>query len=320
MPDERLLFFYGNDEFAIARRLSELQARYDPSGMNTARLEARLVSLDALNNAINALPFLSDRRLVFLANPSARTSNSQEREKFLDFLLAAPPTTLIVLYETVEPREAARHWLVRCTEQGRLKAEAFFLPRAKEMPGWILEEVRRQGGHMEPAAAVRLAEMVGEDTRTAAQEIAKLLTYVNFARPVNLADVEAVSIVSAQEDIFALVDAIGSRQIRQAQKMLHHLLEIEDPFALWGMIMRQFRLLLQTREVLDRGGTPREVQQRLGVVEFVAGKLSDQARRFSLPGLEAIYHRLLEIDEQVKTGRIALDVALDVFLVEIAGH
>lgn len=320
MPADRLLFLYGNDEFAIMRRLSELQARYDPGGMNTARLEARLVSLDALNNAINAVPFLSDRRLVFLANPSARTSNPQEREKFFDFLLAAPPTTLIVLYEAVEPREATKHWLVRRAEQGQLKAEAFFLPRAREMPGWILEETRRQGGQMEPAAAVRLAEMVGEDTRTAAQEITKLLTYVNFSRPVTLADVEAVSIVSAQEDVFALVDAIGSRQVRQAQKMLHRLLESEDPFALWGMIVRQFRLLLETREVLDEGGSPREVQQRLGVVEFVAGKLSEQARRFSLPALEAIYHRLLEMDEQVKTGRIALDVALDVFLVELVGR
>ena len=72
MPHENVLFLYGNDEFAIARRLAELQSRHDKDGMNTARLEARSVSEDDLNNAVNAMPFLSDRRLVFLSNPSAR--------------------------------------------------------------------------------------------------------------------------------------------------------------------------------------------------------------------------------------------------------
>ncbi|MCX7607762.1 MAG: DNA polymerase III subunit delta [Anaerolineales bacterium] len=315
---KNLLFFYGDDEFSIARRLTELQTQLDASGLNTARLEARLVSLDELNNAVNTMPFLSDRRLVFLANPSARTSNPDEREKFLEFLLTAPPTTVIVLHELVEPREASKHWLVRRAAKGDLKAEAFFLPTLKEMPAWIVQEAKRQGGQMELAAAVRLTEMVGDDTRVAAQEIAKLLTYVNFARPVTLVDVETVSIVSAQGDVFALVDAIGSRQVRLAQRMLHQLLQSEDSFALWGMIIRQFRLLLQAREILDGGGGAREVQQRLGVHEFVATKITEQAQRFSLSALETLYHRLLEIDEQVKTGQVALDLALDILIVELA--
>ena len=39
MTDSPLLFLYGNNEFAIARRLDELQSALDEDGMNTARLE-----------------------------------------------------------------------------------------------------------------------------------------------------------------------------------------------------------------------------------------------------------------------------------------
>ncbi len=314
---ETIIFLYGNDEFAIARRLAELQARYDKDGMNTARLEARTVSADELNNAVNAMPFLAEKRLVFLANPSARTSSPAERQKFLDFLLAAPPSTLVVMHEAVEPREAARHWLVKRAEKGDLKAEAFFMPRLKDMPGWIVSEAKRQGGQMEPDAAARLSEMVGEDTRAAAQEIVKLLTYVNFARPVSVQDVESVSVVSAQGDVFALVDALGSGDGRKAQRVLHQLLEDKDALSLWGMVIRQFRLLLQAREILDLGGNRYQVQETLGLHEYVAGKISEQARRFSLPVLEAFYHKLLEMDEAAKTSQAPLDMALDVLLVEL---
>ncbi len=319
MPAEKLLFLYGNDEFAIARRLDDIQSRHDAGGMNTARLEARLASDEELNNAVNAMPFLGAQRLVFIANPSARTSDPALRKKFIDFLLAAPPSTMVVLHELVEPRDIKIHWLARRAEKGDIQAEPFLQPRSKEMTAWIINEARRQKGQMEGNAAARLAEMVGEDTRLAAQEITKLLTYASYSRPVTLADVEAVSIVSTGGDVFALVDALGSGNGRKAQKVLHQLLEDEDAMALWGMVIRQFRLLLQAREILDGGGGNNQVQQMLGLHEYVAGKMTEQARRFTLPSLEAIYHRLLEMDAAAKTSQVTLDLALDMLIVDLTG-
>jgi DNA polymerase III delta subunit len=58
-------FLFGNDEFAITRKLKEFEADFtDPTSadMNTARLEARSMSEDDLNNAVNAMPFLAKRR------------------------------------------------------------------------------------------------------------------------------------------------------------------------------------------------------------------------------------------------------------------
>ena len=62
-----------------------------------------------------------------------------------------------------------------------------------------------------------------------------------------------------------------------------------------------------------------EVEQALGVHAFVAGKAFDQAHRFTLPALEKIYHRLLEIDEAAKTGRMPLEVGMEILVVELAG-
>jgi DNA polymerase-3 subunit delta len=322
MPN--VYFLFGNDEFDIARRLKEFATDFpDPTSadMNTARLDARTMSENDLNMAVNAMPFLAPQRLILLADPSNRYSKPTDRKKFEAFLEKMPDTARMVIYEGVETKEVERHWLVKWAAKHNklVKTQAFMLPRPWEMTGWIVNEAKSQGGIIEPAAAAKLAEMVGVNTRQAGQEIAKLLAYVNWERQIGVQDVEAVSIVTAEESIFDFVDALSNGDSQSAQRLLHRLLENEDAFSFWGMVIRQFRLLLLAREVLDSRGGKEEVAQALGVHPYVAEKTTGQARSFTLPDLERIYHRLLEIDEGAKTGQFALDLALDTFVVELAG-
>ncbi|GAB4466972.1 MAG: DNA polymerase III subunit delta [Anaerolineales bacterium] len=320
-----LFFLFGNDEFAISRKLKEFESDFpDPTSadMNTARLDARSVSEDDLNNALNAMPFLAKRRLVLLANPSAKYNNPSSRKKFLEYIEKTPETTRLVMYETVEPRDADKHWLVRWAEKNSklIQTKAFMLPKLRDMTGWIVNEAKNQGGQIEPRAAEMLKDMVGADTRQAGMEIAKLLAYVNWARSVKVEDVEAVCIVTSQQSVFDFVDALSNGNGKSAQRLLHRLLETDDPFALWGMVVRQFRLLLQAREILDGRGNKDDVARALSVHPFVAEKTAQQAAHFSMETLEAIYHRLLKIDEGVKTGQVTLDLALDTLVMELAGR
>ena len=320
MPN--VYFLYGNDEFAITRRLKEFEADFtDPTSadMNTANLEARTMGSDELNNAVNAMPFLASKRLVTLGNPSGKYTKPNDRKKFKEFIENVPETARLVIHETMEPRDVKVHWLVKWAdnETKLVKTQAFMLPRQWEMAGWIVNETKNQGGEIGPPAAAKLAEMVGVNTRQAGQEIAKLLTYVNWKRQVEVQDVEAVSIVTAQESVFDFVDAMAGGDSKSAQRLLHRLLENDDAFSLWGMVVRQFRLLLMAREVLDSRGGKDEVSRALGVHPFVAEKTTGQARAFTLPVLERIYHKLLEIDEGVKTGQFALELALDMLVVEL---
>jgi DNA polymerase-3 subunit delta len=315
-------FLYGDDEFAIARRLNEFMADFPDASsaeMNITRLDAAAMSDGDLNNAVNAMPFLAEKRLVILANPSVKYDTPEARKKFRLFLEATPDSARLILHEIITAREAKDHWLVKWASKNAsiVKTQSFVLP-ARDMTGWIVKEARTQGGEIERTAAARLAEMVGADTRQAAQEIAKLLAYANWARPIGVSDVEQVSIFTAQQSIFDFVDALALADGKRAQALLHHLLDSEEWFALWGMVLRQFRLLLQAREILDGRGNQEDVVRLLHVHPYVAEKATNQARRFSITALEGIYRRLLEIDEGVKTGQFTLDLALDLLVVELA--
>jgi DNA polymerase-3 subunit delta len=336
-----ILILHGNDELAIAAHIEKLCAGLgDPATaeLNIALFDGRSgLNFEALNTAVNAAPFLAPRRVMVLVHPGAAFPaatarkkiiepqderqpatpfpSTVARKKFLELLDKAQPTTTIVLVEYEELKRD--HWLMKWAAgtSGRAGVHAYNMPKRWEMPRWIETEAKKQGGKIDPDAAARLSEMVGENTRIAAQELTKLLTYVNFQRPIRMMDVEKVSIVSAQSSVFELVDALGQNDGKKAQHILHQLLEDEEAFELWGMVIRQFRLLLQAREMLDEHATIIDVQNALELRDFVAQKVCNQARRFSMPALESIYHKLLEIDEGAKTSQVPLDLALDTLIV-----
>jgi len=170
------------------------------------------------------------------------------------------------------------------------------------------------GGQIKPDAARALAFLVDGDLRMVDQELQKLLAYVNGKRPISEEDVMTLTADANQGDIFTLVDALAMRDARNSMRMLHRLLEYNDYFAIFGMITRQFRLLIQTREALDQGIPENAVASFLKINPYVAGKLLQQARRLTMSELENAYRRLLEVDKAVKTSQADDELALEIFV------
>jgi len=319
---------YGEDEFAISSFLTGLQAKMGDATtaeMNTTRLDGRSLSIDALTNAVYAMPFLAPRRLVILTNPLAKLSSSILREKFVALLERVPSSTALVLVENRQltddrdRRKNKLHWLEEWAQKAgeRAVVRTYPLLRGEAVPRWIQERAKTLGGQFSPEAAEWLADQAGNEPRLLDQEIRKILTYVDFKRPVEPDDVEHLTPFSRQGDIFAMVDALANHRAREAQGMLHHLLEEQDALSIFGMVVRQFRLLVQTREVVDKGGREMDVVRELKISPFVAGKLVPQSRHFTQKQLEGIYRVLLEMDEAVKTSQIEADLALDMLFMSL---
>jgi DNA polymerase-3 subunit delta len=320
----------GFDEFAISNFLNALQAKMGDATiaeMNTTRIDGRSLSIDALTNAVSAMPFLAPRRLVILTNPLAKLNNVTLRDKFVALLERVPPSTALVLVENrqltedKDRRNGKIHWLELWANQAGERAifRTFLIPRGEAMTEWILERAEAMGGQFTPEAAERLADQVGDEPRQLDQEIRKILTYVDFKREVQPDDIDHLTPFSRQGDIFAMVDALSFHKGREAQGILHRLLEEQDALYIFGMVVRQFRLLLQARELLDHGGRETDIVRELKVSSYVAGKLVSQTHQFTQEKLEGIYRRLLELDEAAKTGQIEIDLSLDMLITTLAG-
>jgi len=324
----------GDDNTRIKEVIAGFQAGLgDPSmaGLNTTRHDGETLSYETLQADALTMPFLADRRLIIVGNARAFLSKmaKDRTQNCLDLLGNLPETTALVM--VVEDQQAKKRG-ERFWEHG--KAYAWLtdwmrdhndlallvdcaLPDEEDMPSWILRKAKELGGGFKPDAARLLASYVGNNTLRAQNEMEKLITYVGDRQVVEEADVSLLTAQEQEGDIFALTDALGERNGKAAMKQFLLLLEHNDLLELTGMIHRQFRLLIQAREILDAGGKPQDIERELGVLGFVARKLSDQARRFNMRQLLEIYDRLLKIDLDMKTGGTPGDVAYELLIADL---
>jgi DNA polymerase-3 subunit delta len=318
--------FHGTDEFTCRAQLQAMRAQMgDPTtaDLNTAVLDGKQASAADVLSAARAVPFLSDKRLVivegmlsWLTRKGAGAVGKAELERLADGLTALPDWARIVFveYEALSDRNPILN-LAR-TEPGGYHKE-FNPPRNPVQ--WIIIQAREEyGADIERGAAIALAAVIGEDLRAADSEIAKLAAYVNGTRPIREDDVALLTTYVSEANVFEMVDAIGKRDGATAARLLHRLLDQNDPLQLFGMIVRQFRLLILAREYLNEGGSPKEIGKTIGVHPFVGEKLGDQVKAFTLEQLEAIYHFVLETDVGIKTGKVDSELALDLLIAGVA--
>ena len=321
---------HGDDQLAIRRFLENMLEKVatDPTiaDMNTTRLDGRQASEEELRSSVGTMPFLADRRLVILTHPLVKANTDAGRKRFQALLDSLPDTAALVLVFEDESDSRGRwkslhehHWLHKWLEKAGSKGyyHRCALPDLNHMPEWVRKEAQSQGGQFTPEGARALAGHVGNDTQLAWQEIDKLLMYVDRKRPIEPEDVDELTAQGGEANVFQMVEEMASGNARSALKLLHRLLEEQEPLQLFGMVVRQFRLLIQVRELLDEG-LGQSVAQEMHLYPRMANDLTTQARRFSMPQLEQIYHHLLDIDEAIKSSRVSADLALDTFFVELS--
>jgi DNA polymerase-3 subunit delta len=160
---------------------------------------------------------------------------------------------------------------------------------------------------------------VGGNLRLLDQEITKLVTYTAGERAITGEDVDAIVPYAQAVIIFDLVDALGQRNGRAAARTLHGLLDAgAAPLYLLAMIARQFRLLIQVKELQGLGVNQQGIVKTLGLHPFPARKLQAQAIRFNASQLETILRWILDADVAIKSGQMEPEAALDLLVADVA--
>jgi DNA polymerase III subunit delta len=306
---------HGEDEFAIKQFVSSMQEKIGDKtvqDMNISEFAGKNIKMESLRASAMAAPFLATRRIIILDNGLSQFSTKTQKEKFLSIISTVPQTTALIISEY--KKLPATNWLLKWVKenQAHCYVKEFGLPKGPQMVKWIRDSVKSKGGEISSEAASYLREIVSDNPRVANLEIDKLLAYVNFARMIEFDDVEAVGTVSGgQGDFFALIDSITSKDQRKSSSILNNLLSEQPPLMLFFSVVGHFRLLLQTREIIDGGGIDGTVAKSLSIHPFRAKKLAAQAKTLSKGFLDETYKQLQQYDFEIKTGKIQPDLALE---------
>ncbi len=301
-------------DFTGERRLRAIKASLgDDSAvaLNMAVFEAGHATLADVTAACDAIPFLAERRLVILRGFLARLSSPRGSDvAWIEQRLTHLPDFVdVVLVEESTPEGPGLALQKRLESEGRLLCERDATLDAAGAMAFAREVARERGWDIAPQMAEALVDAIGFDRIALEREIEKLDLY-RRAAPIDRDALEAL--VARQESgrDWEFVRALGERDSRRTLAEWRRLTDRgDDPHHLLARMGRQVRQIAQASDVLRRGGAG-DVARTLGVSPGIAGAISAQARRWSLPEARRLFAALVEADHLGKTGGAPLDHSL----------
>jgi len=327
-----LYILSGDDDFSLHQSLEEIKRGIgDPTTLvtNTTTLESQQVTLSQLRTVCETLPFLAERRLVIVRGllerfepkgkpgrkKTPRMPDQQNEYKLLaEHIKKIPDSTILVL---IDGGIRSNNPLLRELSD---KAEVKSFPRLKdaELRQWIQNRVAEEGGSISSQAVALLTKLVGSNLWVMASEINKLVLFTS-GRRIEEEDVKGVVSHAQPTSVFAMVDAILEFKADVAEQALQQLLQRgAAPAYLLVMLSRQVRMIVRVKELKNQRKTGVEIQNKLGLTsEFALRKTLEQATRYPLARLKGVYHKLLEADLSIKTGKYDAELALSILIAEL---
>lgn len=321
-----VIFLYGADSFrsrdSLRRLVEKFKRERDPSGYNVVQLDAADdTDAQRIIAEMLSVPFLAERRMIVIEHLlSAKVSELQEavlqrmEEKKL------PESNVIILWEDVDSfkTKLAKAFAERLAKEPF--SQRFDALTGIKLQEWIESEVTRRGGTIEKNVAPFLANYGSDDLWFVSTVIDQLIAYAienGKPRPITTSDVRLFVPEAVSDEIFPLVDAIVAGRGQTVFAEIHEQYRKgEDVQYLFAMVLRQFRILLELRDMLEREDmmTSDVAAKRTGIHPFVVKKSWPLVKQFTVAELRQIYHEFLVLDEQIKTTGMDDQVLFDVLV------
>jgi len=324
--------FYGEETYLQEQAVLRFKefAVGGQSELNCEVVDGETATPAQIVESAETLPLFSERRLVVVKNPvffkSAKRGGQKEdaeegakedvQEKPLIDYIENPLVSTCLIFTVTGPVDKRRRIFKAVKECGR-ELEFTCLSR-EELAGWLAKRARAEGRRFAPGAEYALVDAAGPLLQNLAVELEKLLNYSRGRETITKKDIFQVCPPKPEENVFAVVDAVGNRRCGEALAGIKDMLAArEPPLKILSMIARQFRLLLQVHDMTEKGFSERDVAAGINMKPYAVRKLMAQCRNFSrLQLLDALKY-LSETDFALKTGRQEFYPAVEVLLLRL---
>ncbi|MDD3369202.1 MAG: DNA polymerase III subunit delta [Lachnospiraceae bacterium] len=280
------------------------------ASMNCHRFSGKDVNQGEIIDLAETMPFLAERRILILEDTGLFKKGGEQLADYLK----APAETAFFLF--VEKEVDKRNRLFKAVQGQGLTVE-FQVQDEKTLKRWILAILKKENLQIAENAMDLLLDMTGADMENIRSELEKLICYCMGKTSVNKEDVESVCTKQVSGQMFAMIDAIVAKRQQEAMRLYYDLLTLkEPPMRILSLIVRQFNLLLQVKEMKSLGNDNFSMAKKLALPEFVVRKYIALSTKMKKSYLRQALADCLMADERVKTGKMNDQLSVELLIIK----
>lgn len=330
-----IIFLYGSDTYRSRAKLNELKNKFikevNPDGSSLVELSGEKTDLANLRGAISSPSLFARKRMIIVENIFLNKSKNLLDEALNYFAYQdkkdgqTKNENIIIFWDDIDEKEKAKNKLFKFLVKQQY-AQNFKTFSNTEASSWIRVEAKKRGVDLKTQAAFKLTSLFGGDLWSLSNELNKLISFKKAQNPglldeniirIEVEDVDNLSHGRADANIFAFIDALSNKNKSLVLELMEN--EIEAGSAsiyLIHMFVRQFRILMQVKELQEEGASSKKIISNLKLHPYVLKKAEMQARKFNLDDLKKIFSELVLIDREIKTGKTDFKTALSLFVMD----
>ena len=311
---------YGEENYLIRHYAKQFTEQLlEDSMMNCDTFEGNEFGIDSVIDAANTLPFLSERRLVYVKDSqllvAGRKNDSETLAKYLPSL---PESTIMIFVESARPGAASidkRNRLYKqIAAQGRVVECK--IPGEAELIRWLSNIFKKKGKEISPQTARLILETVPKGMDMIYAEADKLGDFVGERKEILPEDIKAVCTKSLESRIFDLVRHLCMGQTEKALVQYHNMLSAkEQPLMILAMIARQFRMILQCKACEEKRLAQSEIAAALNLRDFIVSECLKQGKNFTSGRLLSALSDCQNTDVRIKTGLMEAELGVELLIV-----
>lgn len=278
--------------------------------MNFHYFEGKDVRSGEVIDLAETMPFLAERRVIMLENSGLFSHGGEELAAYLE----APSETAYFVF--VEPTVDKRSKLYKAaTAKGR--AIEFGAQDEAVLKRWILGFLKKENKNITERDLNFFLDKTGSDMENIRGELEKLLCYCMDRDVITAQDIEKVCTKQVSNQIFDMINAVAEKKQKTAMSLYYDLLTLkEPPMRIMILIARQFNMLLQVKELRNKGLDANAIGTKVGLAGFIAKKYVAQASKFKEDDLRRALADCVESEEAVKTGRMNDVMSVELLIVK----
>ncbi len=338
-----IIFFYGENDFKIKQKIEELKNKFikdiDPSGQNIFRLEGEKINSTDFSSKLSSGSLFCSKKMLIISN-LLRNKEKNILSNLLDYFkknkLDKSDDIFIFVENDLKSKNKKDLIKISNDREITLKVEEKklynFLSQQKytqeiknfntsELNSFIKKELELYKLKIENKDIQLLIALIGNNPWNIYHEIKKLAYYKLSSEPIEKIqkkDIEKIVTGIFTENIFNFTDAISVKNTKLALKILEEqYLAGSEPDYILLMLLRQFKILLQIRELLDLNYNSQKIISSLNLHPFVVNKGINQAKNFNKKTIKDILNTLIKMEKLNRSSSIDLKVYLNLLVARV---